>query len=164
MIDEKPAQFQDLTGRTWMLELDFVKLRRLKLELGIDLGDLEALGIAWGKLLTDDDRALSVIWLVIAESAGSLGEEDWLRQMDGPTLKAAIDALLVALVNFTLPEKRAKLIPVAKLNTKYWEIVNQGAETLDRMTDKAIERAVAQLGMQPPRSPASSATSTINGT
>lgn len=158
-------QFDDKSGRTWTINLTFGILRTIK-SLGVDLGNLEQLGPVWGKILIDDELALSVVWKAIA--ATDISEDDWLSQMDGGTLEAAREALLGALRNFS-PAKQAMIAAgAAKIHENYLKAIDTATEKIEKLTDEVVQRAMNRLngkqsGKRRHTSRVSSAISTTNG-
>ena len=160
----EPPQFNDASGRAWFPRLDFGRLRRIRDATGIDLGNTEQIGRAWATLLGDDLQALDVVWLVIEAGANGLAKDDWLSAMDGDRLEAALEALRVALVNFTRPQRRGMIEEaMAKVNQAYKLAIRQASSRMGELTDEAIARALAR-GMPAPASPASLDGLTIAGT
>jgi len=151
--------FQDTEGRTWTVELDFAKLRKIKKHA--DLGNVEQIGRTWAEILSDDQKALSVIWLAIDADTS---EEEWLAAMNGETLEAARDALLAAIMSFTPPSKQEMVkAAAAKVHQKYREAIAEATRMIESLTDETTQQALEALGIAPSSVPASSATSTTAG-
>jgi hypothetical protein len=147
--------FTDTQGRTWTVELDFSKLRKIKKHA--DLGNIEQIGRTWAEILSDDQKALDVIWLAIG---ADIAEDEWLAGMNGDTLEAARDALLAALMDFTPPSKQDMVkAAAAKVHQKYREAIQEATRLIETLTSETVEA----FGTSPSNAPASLATSTIVG-
>jgi hypothetical protein len=152
--------FTDTQGRTWTIELDFAKLRRIK-KSGVDLGNVELIGRTWAEVLSDDQKALSVIWLSLDTETS---EDEWLAAMNGATLEAARDALLAALMSFTPPSKQDMVkAAAAKVHQKYREAIAAATHQIETLTDETTQQALEALGMSPSSAQAFSDSSTTAG-
>ncbi len=139
--------FDDTHGRTWSIELDFAKLRKIKKHA--DLGNIEQIGRIWAEILSDDQKALAVIWLTLD---ADISEDQWLAAMNGETLEAARDALLAALMDFTPPSKQDMVkAAAAKVHQKYQEAIQEATRLIETLTNETIEA----FGTSPSNAPAS---------
>lgn len=107
----EPHTFDSTVGgseQTWRLEFDVTVAKRLKRELGLDVGNLRD-----GKLFLDfafdHFRLAAALWLLCEEQADREGidEEAFGRMLKPAVLPAAVKALEGAVVNFTPPALRA---------------------------------------------------------
>lgn len=165
----KPAKFSDAKGREFVVRLDFVKLRAIRAQTSIDLGDLAKIGMGWAELRWHDQKALDAVWLAISENgkaAEGATQDDWLAAMDGELLEKARDALSEAIENFTPPLKRTILLQgMGAVEKAYKLTLADAAIQIGEKTTEAIEKAVkrARHGMQRPSAQESLDTLTTAG-
>lgn len=143
--------------------MDFAKLREIRKRTQLDFGNVEVFGQTWANILIDDQKALACIWVAISDRA-ALTEEEWLSAMDGETLEAGCDALLVAMRNFTRPLKRGMIdAGAAKIHERYKKTIQAAERTIAAITDETTREAIKQLGTQQQIAQESSDTSTTVG-
>lgn len=166
---DPPATFSDAEGNEWQPRLDYVKLRKIRTELKLDLGNVEAMGRTWAQLLSDDLAALEVIWIAIDGDASppdnEAAKDEWLAAMDGELLDAARSALKEAIYRFTPPLKRSILRQgLEAVDETYRRAIAEAERQVGAQIEKSIAKATAAMRGTPPRSaPASSASSTTAG-
>lgn len=153
-------KFSDLKGREYFPHLDFAKLRKIR-DIGIDLGNVEQFGKSWAIVLSDDLKALEVVWLTVRRD--DCDQDEFLSAMDGDTLEAARLALGEAIANFTSPLKRGTIREsMAAVMKAYQQAIDEAEENIRAVLNEGIDRAL-QLGKLPQNVRESLATSTSTG-
>ncbi len=155
---ESDRAFSDTSGREWLFELDFLKLRRIKPIA--DFGTPRIFIQTWADLLLNKDKMLSVIWALVGDSESA---DDFLSAMNGTTLVAAQDALLRAIFFFTRPEDRMFREAAQIVTEGYRKYAKDTEKVILASVKKRASEATKRLGATPPKSPASSATGTTDG-
>lgn len=158
--------FPDLSQRSWTIRLNFANLRTIRDATGVDLGKPVDFGRSWAELLSDDDKALTALWLAIEPQATAQGIDNaaWLESMNGECVETALEAMSEAVINFTQPQKRGMVEDALEVMKAGWLKAVAESRTLIRTAaEQGAERALQQLGIGPQKSPASSATSTKTG-
>jgi hypothetical protein len=150
--NERKNRFQDKSGREWVVELDYAKLRKIRDTLDVDLGNTIGFTPIWGKLLLDDLLFQEVLWVCIDKGDGTT-LDDFLSQMDGATtLVPAQEALHDALVFFTPPDRRPMLKAATETLMKgYREAMENSSQMLAEVMSGATSRARKRLGKRPTR-------------
>jgi hypothetical protein len=158
------ATFTDKAGREWTLELDYLKLREIRSNTGLDFGEAEKVAKYFAEMLASDTLALQVIWLTLSDRTAGVSEDEFLKAMDGERLEAAREAFLAAVLNFIPPLKKRMVEEGAVvLMKRYKEAIHQVTTTIREVTDLTTQTALNRLGIMPPNVPGSSATSTNGG-
>ena len=138
------SEFADVKGRVWRLSLTVGMLSQLR-KLGADLSPLlsgderkytEALSqLVWG----NPELFVQMLYVMAGEQKATYGitddnAEEFASLFDGPTLSAAIDAFLVALVDF-------RHRPTVADSVKNQQLP-KALEAIDRAAIKQAERMV----------------------
>ncbi len=155
---ESDRVFSDTSGREWLFELDFLKLREIK-PLA-DFGTPQTFLKTWADLLLNKDKMLSVIWTLVGDSESP---DDFLSTMNGATLAAAQDALLRAIFFFTQPEDRMFREAAQIVTEGYRKYAEETEKVILASVKKRASEATKRLGTTPRKSPASSDTGTTAG-
>jgi hypothetical protein len=145
MPESTTPQFTDKAGRTWLPDLSFARIAKIRKATGIDFGKCADAAQSWAKLLVDDDTALAVIWLAIEPADGSVTKDDWLAAMDGPALEVALQAIREAMILHTRPQFRPVVIDALdRIDTARSASIAEAEAAMREAVGPAIERSMAK--------------------
>ena len=114
-ISRLPApEFKDMTGKSWPLQIKLSHGPALK-EIGLKLPILasgEEFEMSVEFALSDHETTAEILWVIIKAQAEKEGvtKEVFFDHLDGPTLFAAQEPLVVALAEFSQTPPTAALI------------------------------------------------------
>lgn len=97
------SQFTDRDGRTWSLGVTVGDLKPLR-EFGFDLNKIVGAGSGLGEILfAEPERLVGVLYHLCEKQAEKAGvtPEAFACLFDGPTIEAAGEALLEAVIDFS---------------------------------------------------------------
>lgn len=137
-------EFVDKAGRSHFPRLDYAKLKAIRDRTSLDFGNAERMARTWAELLRDDEKALTVIWIVTGGDSALAAEPsaDWLAIMDGPVLESAIEAFLNALYLFTRPLRRDLLMEGAKtVQAAYHDAIADARAAVQETVNRSIQVA-----------------------
>lgn len=144
------AAFRDAKGREWTVKLTRGDLRRVREQTGIELGKLLAdrdqlAAVVFG----DPENVWKVLWVLIEAQAAERGiDKDGLEDAwDEDAAGGALDALVVAVANFTLPRSvSAKAVATIRSGmVKVSEAMSLEAETLMRKAEEEMDAQLNEL-------------------
>ena len=133
-------EFRDTEGRAWRVEINVTTLKRVKVDLGLDLGDEAVAGTLYAKLVNDPILLCDLLYVVCRDQAEEreIGDEAFGRGLGGVCLDNATAALIEALVNFTpSPQRRRRL-----------EVAIRKTETLMELADQDIVSKLEGDGLE----------------
>ena len=138
MSDTQQEKFTDTNGREWRLSFSLGNARRVKNELGFDIGDLHG-GKAFAMLALDPMKLGHLLWVLCESQADAMkvDEESFAEGFGGETLTDALSALEVAVINFSPPYLRET---VRKAIAVSIETLEQGAATAVEMVEEHKEQ------------------------
>lgn len=150
-------QFKDLRGDVWTLAVTLGSARRLKNEVGVDLGNIGD-GRLFLELATDPYKFGSVLWVLLESQAASrsVSLDDFLDRIDGDVVDAAVGAFGAALVNFTPPPLRGAVARVLeKTRTAQAAAMSAVEEWIEKQptTETAVTettKALSHFGTESP--------------
>lgn len=142
------ASFRDLRGRDWPLDLNFGLARRVLAAHKVDLVNWHD-GKAYIALAQDDQLLVSVLWVLIAETAEGRGvdEVEFAHGLNGDVLAESLDALTEAVVGFTRPDRREL---VRRVITKARQVQADATTRAARVAaspeaDRAVSRKMEEV-------------------
>ena len=142
------AGFKDKEGREWKLQLDAPTIIRVREECDPQFMVNDATeGDNTATRLADDQVLLClVLYQLCAKQCEKreLDRESFLSEViaDGDTIQSAVEALGVAITNFTPPRKRAFISAVAKERQAAEEYAM--AQGMARLSDPAMQTQIRQ--------------------
>lgn len=150
------AEFTDSKARVWRLEFNIPICRRLKSEVGFDIGDLQE-GKALIQMVMDPMKFAQVLWLLCESQADrdKVTEEQFGQSLNGDALDDAFVALNGAVVNFTPSHLRAAAMKVVAATDQAMQAsgkamvraiesqADQITEVIERETKKAIDESLS---------------------
>ena len=152
--------FKDRTGRVWNMEATFGSYSRVKSQTGVSLFEIATEQRRCLEQLADPFTLGAVIWSMIEPQAESRGvsPEAFYGEFDGPTIKAAYDALIDEMIFFCQPHHRKLLTAAAKkvrdAEAAAGKVIDQRMPEIERELDAEIARWTS--GNSDTNSPASS--------
>lgn len=96
------STFKDCLGREWSLSLTVGKLKPLA-AMGLNIGKLAEAGESLGTVLFGDPEKVLVpaAWILASVDEAKCSPESFADGFDGPTLEAAGEAILNAVIDFS---------------------------------------------------------------
>jgi biotin synthase-related radical SAM superfamily protein len=155
--------FSDNAGRTWTIAINVDAIKRVRGLLDVDLLEVVE-GKLIEKLIRDPVLLCDVVYAVCKPEADAKGvsDEEFGRAMAGDAIDHATKALLEELVDFSpSPRDRANL---GRVLEKTWAVMDRARDVIEaRLSDgeieKAVEQALANVGVSSGAAPASPASS-----
>lgn len=163
-----PPSFRDATGREWLLSINVHVARRIRDEVGIDVGQI-ADGKIFFELASNREKLAGTLWLLCQKQAEqpqpgrqAIAPEQFAELLDSDTLDLAMEALREAIVLFSPSHQRVAFRKMLEKTTvaehrsaeaaANW--IDLNAETLTTgAIDEAIMKATEKLGTSGIRSP-----------
>lgn len=144
--------FLDSEGREWRLALTIGLCRKIRDEVGVDIGNLKD-GQAFLQMAADPYRFAETLWMlceVQAEKA-NVSPEEFAESLTGDALDGALVALLEAVANFTRAPMRGAVRTMLQTSMEATQkgleaIANDNAARMPQVVEKA--RTIAQQGMK----------------
>lgn len=129
---DEPNTFRDLEGDLWTLKINYGNAEDVLASCGVDLVNAHN-GKAYGKIVEDDRTLVALLHCLLEKQIEqrNLDPHGFAERLDGAVLAAALDAMRVAIENFTRPDVRPAL--------------NQLNSQIDKTRQKAIKIALRKL-------------------
>lgn len=145
--EEQIGRFDDKHGRHWSIDLSVGLCRQVLKETGVDLANYHN-GKAAQTLWADDTKLVEVLWVLVEEDAtkADIGPEEFAKSLNGDVLAKALEAIEVAVLGFTRPDRRELIRQIAdKAKTVQIRVVEEAkAKLASSKTDALIERALVR--------------------
>jgi hypothetical protein len=137
--------FLDSEGREWRLALTIGLCRKIRDEVGVDIGNLKD-GQAFLQMAADPYRFAETLWMLCEVQAEKTGvsPEQFAEGLTGDALDGALVALLEAAANFTRAPMRGAVRTMLQTSM---EATQKGLEAI--ATDQAgrVQEVVAKAQM-----------------
>lgn len=143
-----PAKFEDSQGREYRIEFNVGTVKELRTELEFDILDTSEENSFYARLASDPVLVCDVAYLASNARENGIEDEDFGRSMGGGALETALEALMVALINFTRSAKKREAL--LKMWKKTEEIDQALAERIGEKFDgldsgKLIDKISGEL-------------------
>jgi hypothetical protein len=138
------ANFSDINGRNWQVNLNVHTIKQIKQILNVDLLDEKAHEVLQ-RIAEDVCLSVDVLYLALKEQldTANISDEEFGKSLGGDCLNEAVGALVQALINFyPNPQKREFLKRLWEKSTKHMDKTNQ--EMLNMLEDVRVEETIAK--------------------
>jgi hypothetical protein len=142
------CNYLDKLGRNWRLEFTYGIAKRIMAETKLDFVNAHD-GKALQAIAANDHLFVSVLQALCRQQMDDLGvsDEQWAEGIDGPTLGRAIDALEIAVLNFTPPARRPVMAAILDRAREVAEKTVSAVEQKIRSekVDRLLQRNLKQV-------------------
>lgn len=132
--------FTDKHGRLWLLSLTLGDIRRIRVECGVDVGELLKNPTKFAESLDDPEKFGALLWCLCSEEATARGvtPEQFAFGLDGSAVQSAYLGVVGAVADFYQSPEMARTLK-ARIKSLVEKTDVKNANALSKKLDSALQ-------------------------